>query len=827
MSPDPQTEPSATAAYPAAPMPSKPAENEAYARYCRPALGRLLESVGLNAVYVRGLGDRLFRRVERGSVETLDLAGGFGANLFGHNHPDLVAEQRRLLDEGTAFLAQGSCRGGAALLAQALCEQVGDYVVTFTNSGAETIEAAMKHARLESGKRVFWAVRNAFHGKTSGAVQLTWNYRGPYTDWGPEIHFLDPQQPEQWAAMERNASDVAAAFVEPIQGEGGIHPLPEPFATWLSGCSRRKGFPLVVDEIQTGMGRTGTFLASTQFGLRPDYLCLSKALGGGLVKIGALMIKRERFVDEFSVQHSSTFAEDDPGCLVALKALEILRRDRIPERCAMQGRLLTSKLEDLRARFPKQIREVRGRGLMIGVELQDQSESRSNVLRMLSQQGCLGYMAAGYLLNVHDIRIGPTLSQPFTLRVEPSAYIESAELDRFVEALRRLCQALEAADAAHLTGFQVGRPDLPVLRAGRPRALTRERPRTHHRVAFIGHCLLAEHAQLWDASLHRLGANELGRYIEKISRVLGPTVFDQVNVRSITGDEVHLSFIGLCLTSGQIARARLQRDQAWIHEKIEAAVRLARDEGCQVAGLGGFTSILTSNCLTIRTPGIALTSGNSLTVGMGIEALQSAAERKGIELARASLAVVGATGNIGAAFATIMAPRVAELVLVVRNQAAPRLKTVLSHLRGSAPGIPFRISEDIAAIEDCALVVSASNCPTPLIHPRHLGSGPVAICDISVPANVSDAVGLAKPNVAVIQGGIVRLPFNDDFVIGGIPLAPGHVYACMAETMLMGLEGTEAHGSFGRIAADRVLRMMALADRHGFRLGQMKTARAC
>src|SRR5207302_9543712 len=129
---------------------------------------------------------------------------------------------------------------------------------------------------------------------------------------------------------------------------------------------REKGIPLVVDEIQSGMGRTGAFLASQALGLKPDYLCLSKSLGGGLAKIGALLIKRDRFVEEFSVKHTSTFAEDDRSCLLALKALEILDRDDLPARCAARGRHLLQKLEELRARFPDQIKDVRGKGLMVG-----------------------------------------------------------------------------------------------------------------------------------------------------------------------------------------------------------------------------------------------------------------------------------------------------------------------------------------------------------------------------------------------------------------------------------------------------------------------------
>lgn len=170
------------------------------------------------------------------------------------------------------------------------------------------------------------------------------------------------------------------------------------------------------------------------------------------------MIKRHRFMADFSLKQTSTFAEDDMSCFVALKALEILKRDRLPQRCARVGRDFLRALAALKDRFPQQIKEVRGQGLMIGVELQDQSQSSSSGLRMFSQNGYFGYLAAAYFLHVHRIRVMPTLSQPLTLRIQPSAYIRELELNRFIEALTCFCQAVQALDLVHLTSFQVGVP---------------------------------------------------------------------------------------------------------------------------------------------------------------------------------------------------------------------------------------------------------------------------------------------------------------------------------------------------------------------------------
>lgn len=791
-----------------------------YGHYCRPGLVRMLEALSLDAVYERAEGDRMWRRQGDAVIEVLDLLGGYGANLFGHNHPELVAEERRLLDEKVPMLAQGSCRSGAARLAKALCDRLGDYIVIFTNSGAETVEAAIKHSYLERRRPIYWALENAFHGKTLGAIQLTSSYREPYSLFGPDVRLLDPDDPATWAAAEAEADQVSAAYLEPIQGEGGINPVPAPFIEWLSRACRKHGIPLVVDEIQTGLGRTGTFLASQALGITPDYLCLSKALGGGLAKIGALLIKRERFVSEFSVKHTSTFAEDDRSCLIALKALEILDRDDLPARCAARGRHLLQKLEELRARFPDQIKDVRGMGLMVGLELQDLSDSPSNSLRMLSQQDYLGYLTTAYLLNVHRIRVAPALSNPSTIRVEPSAYISEADLDSFVDAMATFCEAVKALDVTHLTAYQVGRTSDPVIDYTDSRSVNREEPRTSHRVAFLGHLIMPEHAPLWDPSLKGFRTSEMEAYMARPSRILGPTVFEQMNVRSRTGEEVHFSYIALDLTPQQIISAMQERDARWIMEKIEDSVAMARDEGCSVLGLGAYTSIMSGNCQRVKTNGIALTSGNSLTVGMGIRALERSAERMGLQLSQARLGILGATGNIATTYAVMMAPSVAELVLIVRDPHSPRLQSVVDQIKAAAPETRITVAVDVTALRDCSLIVTASNSPEPLIHSEHLGTGRVIICDISVPSDVAPDVILERPDVTVIHGGIVRLPLNENFVIAGLPLEKGHVYACMAETLLMGLEGIDKHGSYGPVKPEGVRQAMAMAEKHGFELGE-------
>ncbi len=796
----------------------------AYEHYARPLVARLLASTRLDAVFERAEGDYLWARRGGTLVKTLDLVGGYGANLLGHHHPEIVAEAHRLLDRQVPVLAQGSIRSGAAELAETLCRRLGDYVVILTNSGTETIEAAIKHLHLERGRPLLWAVKGAFHGKTTGSVQLTWSQRDQYADLGPRVRFIDPDDPADWEQARADAlstDSVAGAFVEPIQGEGGVRPLSAGFAEWLRDTCRLLGVPIVVDEIQTGLGRTGTFLACEPLGLEPDYLCLSKALGAGLSKIGALLIKRERFQEEFSVSHTSTFAEDDWSSRLALKALEIIDRDGLAARCAARGDELLHDLRSLQSQFPAEIADVRGRGLMVGLELADQSQSPSTSIRTISNHGYLGWLASAYLFNEHCIRVSPTISQPFTLRIEPSAYISQADLARFVDAVAMMCRALKAGDGAHLVGFLVGRALAPIVESRSISSFRQEPARTPRRVAFLGYFDTPEHVGRMDPSLADFSATELSTLVERTSLVIGPTIADRLHVRSCRGDEVHLSMIGLDVTAGQIAQLRIDDHLGWLTDQIEAAVALARDEGCQVIGLGGYTSSVTASCLRVRTKGIALTSGNSLAVGMGIRALREAAAHLGLSLAQSCVGIVGVPGNIASICATILAPEVGGLVLVSKSLTSQRLTPLLSFLKRSHPGTPVELTDNAEALRRCQLIVTGTVGAGDLIQPSHLGDAPVVICDISMPSDVAPSVSTERRDVLVIPGGIVRLAQNTELTIAGLDLKPGHALACMAETLLMGLEGMTAHGSYGAITPHGVQQMMALAEKHGFVLADI------
>jgi acetylornithine/succinyldiaminopimelate/putrescine aminotransferase len=513
---------------------------EAYERFLRPGLAEQLRAIGMDVVFHRGEGDSLWYHDAAGKeIEVLDLLGGFGASLFGHNNSILIAAGRAILDSRRPFHAQASVRGMAGLLAARLSALVGrttgsEYVATLANSGTEAVEAAIKHAELEKARRLdrmvsdlkqkvrairlrmreqtafvpegespddlfsrilrsisgaidepptFLAIEGAFHGKTTGSLNITHNpeYRLPWRRIGlrtvflpsgdvaalkraverTRVHFLDLEfRPDgALSIVKKSFINTTACFVEPIQGEGGIREIDPSYFRALRQAADEGDFPLVVDEIQSGMGRTGTFLASEASGVKGDYYLFSKSLGGGLAKIAALLVERSRYISDFGVLHTSTFADDDYSSAIALKALELLHEnDSEPMRlCRQKGDHILGRLETLKKRYPEQITDVRGRGLMVGFELAAQRNSSSALIRVLSEQNLLGLVISGHLLHAHCIRVAPTLSAHGTIRLEPSAFVSVAALDRFCDALETVLRSVRDGDAYTLTRY-LGQP---------------------------------------------------------------------------------------------------------------------------------------------------------------------------------------------------------------------------------------------------------------------------------------------------------------------------------------------------------------------------------
>ncbi len=808
-----------------------PVRSNDFYQMIKPQLCGLLDLLRVGVVFERGRGDYLYYRRDGEEVGVLDLVGGYGSLLFGHSHPVLVEEAQRLLGEGRPIHSQGSRHDLAGRLARELTQRArGDYRVVFTNSGAEAVEAGMKHAILETGSRTFIALEKGFHGKTLGAVQLTANqdYREPFLIDGLTVHRVRANDIAHLEQTFARIGSIAGLIFEPIQGEGGVREISAEFAQRAAALCSARGAPLIADEIQTGMGRTGTFLACEALGVTPDYVLLSKALGGGLAKISATLIRRDRHVDKFDVLHTSTYAEDDYSSGIALKALQLLD-DTVLAECRRKGDQLLAGLRRLMAAYPDIIVDVRGRGLMVAVEFRRLLDDSSFLLRLLSTQDDLVFVLVGYLFNQHRIRIAPTLSDPQSLRFEPSFLISDQDLDRTLDALEDVCAKLHAHDAVGLTRYFIDSrstdhdgtrvtSDAKFFIYDEPPYWQRELNPPPLKVAWLFHMMDADDLVSVEPDAGRLSLAEREQFLRHFAPRSNPVVMNSFDVRSTVGATVRFYAILLPFTSTQMKAWLDEGDFFRVRHSIDKAIKVARSIGCDVIALGQYTSIVTRNATTLDLPSVGVTTGNSYTIALALEAIDKAIADRGLDPATVTLAVVGASGNIGQTCAAILAPRFARTVLL--GSSKPSAARRLAGLQRRLPRADIDI--DPAALRHAQVVLAAANAPTPFLGPEMFAERAI-VCDLSVPAAVRPEVRTTRPDVTVMNGGIARLPFGEDHGIPGFPLPPGQVYGCMAEAMLLGLEGVRDATFTGMLPTEHVFRLAAMARRHGFTLADFKT----
>jgi len=369
--------------------------------------------------FVRGQGTRL---ITEDGVEYLDFTSGIAVCNLGHTHPRLVSvvkKQAELLwHTSNLFYTEPQAR-----LAMKLSELTFADQVFFANSGAESVEAALKLARkyaqdnFGKEKHVFIALENSFHGRTMGALSVTGQpkYWQGFEPLVPGVVFIPPNDVE---ALKSAFSDkVCAIILEPIQGEGGIYPLDRDFILFAKElCEKHKAL-LIFDEVQTGIGRTGKLFAYEHFGVEPDLLCSSKALANGL-PLSALLGKKEVMAHLTPGSHASTFGGNPIACAVALEVLNIVSEAGFLEEVALKGKVLKEKLEGLVKEHPNLIKEVRGIGLLLAIEFYVPAE---RVFKGLLEE-----------------RVLVTMPKPNVVRLTPPLTLNYREIDYFIEALSQV-----------------------------------------------------------------------------------------------------------------------------------------------------------------------------------------------------------------------------------------------------------------------------------------------------------------------------------------------------------------------------------------------------
>ncbi|GER73580.1 putrescine aminotransferase [Weizmannia acidilactici] len=367
----------------------------------------------------------------------IDCLGGFGIYNVGHRHPKVVKAVEHQLQR-QALHSQDLLDPLRAMLAKILAEITpGDLKYSFfTNSGTESVEAALKLAKMHSNRTTFIAATRAFHGKSLGSLSGTAKgmFRKPFLPLVPgfrHVPFGDiDMMRKTFEICALVGEDVAAVLLEPIQGEGGIILPPEGYLQEVRVLCDEYDALLILDEVQTGMGRTGKMFAAELYGVVPDILCLAKAFGGGIMPAGAVVAKEKVFKNFFNnpFMHTTTFGGNPLACAAAIATISVLLEEDLPARAAEVGDYFLARLKEAVKGHEDKVLEIRGKGLMIGIEFQNDAIGYNFAKGMFDE----GVLVAGTLVNSKTIRIEP----PLTIAVE--------EVNQVVATVEKVLSKLKA-----------------------------------------------------------------------------------------------------------------------------------------------------------------------------------------------------------------------------------------------------------------------------------------------------------------------------------------------------------------------------------------------
>ncbi len=778
------------------------------------------------------------------------------------------------------------------LLAEKLSVMVGQktgksFKVLFGNSGSEAVEMALHHAlfewKTEIGKmRDFqfqmygsspgidiagiWqkndeivsqasvrliALTTAFHGHSTGARSGLGNRKkriifsnltkiepvfldDQRSDWQEQLQdILNDSFIQLKKVVQKNGNIVAepfrvcsivAAIAEPVIGEGGVRKVNPAVLDHLTN----HGFPLISDEIQCGLGRTGHLPAYE----KADYYLFGKALGGGVEKISAVLIDSRRFCFDFSENYVSTFGNGELAALTALKTLEIIEEEKLTERAESIGKYLFTELNRIQHEYPAVIRSVGGPGIMQGVTFNGECSIGNVMLRALFNTEKAGYLFAAWFFHRHHIRVFPTLSAPETLRIEPSAFFSESEADQFCIALTDLCRILLEKRVYDLFSFLMdddpfddNKGALPDI--GHYKAILEKPAPQAKKVAFIAHFVNpVNELRMLEPDLCRASDTGLRILFNRLQLLMDMKPFRLIAYNLFQG-RIHFSFYVLPVDSAEMEHLHKCGKTRKVISKIQQTVNLAASDGASVISLGGYTSILTCNGLSLAEPeGARIITGNTLTAASGLAHLRQFLKDHAGLLKFKKVAIIGATGNIGKVISEILCTRkdiCSGMLLIARS--TKRLEALLRELKQmQSPGIAIEISTGLSGLKSADILIICANTNDPLIYPHHISKeNPVLVSDLSVPSALAKETEM-MPNVTSMPfAAYVSLPDDPDAVISSYSPA-GTVFCCAAEAMLLGLESCQAQLK-GHLLPQSLKDLTELAEKYGLfnQLGSIKS----
>ncbi|MGZ3498301.1 MAG: aspartate aminotransferase family protein [Vulcanimicrobiaceae bacterium] len=391
---------------------------ENYRQFVNPPLARVMKLSG-SPVEVRAQGCTIW---DHNGKAYLDFAGGYGVFTLGHSHPKVIAAVKAQLE---LMSLSGKTMFNVVLgrAAKKLAEMApGDLQISFwANSGAEAVEGAIKLARAATKRTKIVGTENAYHGKTMGALSASGReyFKEAYRPLVPDVVQIPYGDA---SALDDALKDAAAFIVEPVQGEGGVNVPPPGYLRAVREACDRTGALFIADEVQTGLGRCGMAFGCDRDGVVPDVMTLAKGLSGGIVPVGAFIVRPAVWNAAYAkapLMHTSTFGGNELACAAALAAMQVLEEDGLVENAHARGEQLIAGARALAQRYPQVVREVRGAGLLVGVELTNEGYGGWIIPEMLKAG-----VTAAWTLNMQRV-----------IRLEPPLVVSNGEIERALAAL--------------------------------------------------------------------------------------------------------------------------------------------------------------------------------------------------------------------------------------------------------------------------------------------------------------------------------------------------------------------------------------------------------
>jgi len=622
---------------------------------------QLLSLLGVDVSVSKGNG---YRYISDDGTVYHDALSQYGANPFGLSDKELSDALRSHLLSNEPSFVQPFEAVTVSILKKRLSQMSGipGSDVILTTSGTESVETALKMARVKTGRTRVIAFDQGFHGKTPGSLQITGNpiYRNYFLETNSRAVFLNSNEPESWlSALTRYHKEqpCAALVFEVVQGEGGMHALDIAHLKELASKATDLGICVIVDEIQTGFYRAGERFLFQKFDLNPDVVLVAKALGGGLVPIGACISRPGFMPVDFTLYHSSTFANNNLTASVALAFL-----DKLESEVAMTVPLMSTALDivlkDLLSDYPDVFLEVSGLGLMRGIELIPLRDSESLMSNFLWNSGLMGYIAASWLIREQNLVTMPCFSKPSVLRIQPPLTSDESLLDNIRISFSNLAELVREDRSGLLLLPHKHSPNKKPVAELESEKFEKDVTSSPLIISNTNKSSVTKNLK-FQFSVHPLDHDNFRKtcpkslfendsnYIEEIESSL--YMFREFGKRlSSPCYQIEPFELGGSTISGQIysigwyAKELMSISEDDRKLAIASIGKAAVDYDASVLGLGGFTSIISKGGYSFRNLDMSVTSGSCLTAVTAVQSSIDYATIDGI-----NYGVIGANGSIG------------------------------------------------------------------------------------------------------------------------------------------------------------------------------------